>query len=121
MRELARLNRYLFRYKWRLLLGTAFVFLSNFFKVQNPGVVNDAINDVVAFTKGKEVTFQLVSDVLLVHGAKILGFTLLMGIFMFFMRQTIIVTSRLIEFDFRNDIYDHYQRLSSDFYKRNSY
>lgn len=128
MKELLSLNKYFAKYKWRLLLGTFFVILSNIFKVLSPRVVRDAFNLVASTIEGRAIETSIpflnyfegdVSSILLAFGGIVLGLAILSGIFMFFMRQTIIVVSRLIEYDLKNDLYEHYQNLDLGFYKRN--
>lgn len=126
MKNLAALNKYLWRYKWRLLLGMLFVSISNVFAVIPPVVIRNVIDSVQANVN----SFRLVSGTLaegalqdyifnLVFrsGMILLGLAIARGIFMFFMRQTIIVMSRFIEYDLKNDIYQHYQKLDTQFYK----
>lgn len=129
MRHLAYLNRYFWKYKWRLLLGLIFVVTSNYFRVLQPQVVRNALDLVVENIHlfknidGFQAQEKIKSDLaltLLAFGGIVVSLALLMGIFMFFMRQTIIVMSRLIEFDLRNDIFAHYEKLSLAFYKKNN-
>ncbi len=129
MKNLAYLNKYFLRYKWRVLAGIVFVSLSNYFRVLQPQVIREALDLVVEnlgfyrsisdFDKAREVLFDSLGQTLMLFGGLVLVLALLMGLFMYFMRQTIIVVSRLIEYDLRKDIYDQYQRLSRSFYKRN--
>jgi len=112
-----------------VLAGIVFVSLSNYFRVLQPQVIREALDLVVEnlgfyrsiadFGQAREVLFDSLGQTLLLFGGLVLVLALMMGIFMYFMRQTIIVVSRLIEYDLRKDIYDQYQRLSRGFYKRN--
>jgi ATP-binding cassette subfamily B protein len=156
MRPLLKLNPYLAKYRWHLLLGTVFIVLSNLFAVYAPQVVREAIDLIARGIAQLEMapeqrvlpvpeTLQLWvgwtgldlqgrlnelhdEDALkatVVWCAALLAvlylvFALLKGFFMFLMRQTIIVVSRLIEYDLKNTVYDHYQKLDRAFYKRNS-
>ncbi|MFN4246072.1 MAG: ABC transporter ATP-binding protein [Flavipsychrobacter sp.] len=126
MKSLAALNKYFVRYKWRLLSGIFFVAISNLFAVVSPTVVRDVLDkvqqsidqyhkltDVVAMRKVEADIFKLV----LLNGLLLLGLALARGVFMFFMRQTIIVMSRHIEYDQKNEVYQHYQQLHTQFYK----
>lgn len=126
MKNLAALNKYLWRYKWRLLLGMLFVSVSNIFAVIPPVVIRNVIDSV----QNNINSFRLVSDTAATNelqdyifklvfrsGIILLGLAIARGVFMFFMRQTIIVMSRLIEYDLKNDIYKHYQQLDTQFYK----
>ncbi len=105
-----------------------FIILSNAFGVLAPIVIRhaiDLVNDNLSFyflIDGSSLTGQYqshISLVLLIFGLTILALSLLRGLFTFFMRQTIIVVSRHIEYDLKNEIYAHYQKLSLAFYKRN--
>lgn len=129
MRQLQAVNKYFYRYKWHFLLGILFVTLSNIFAVLSPQVIRDAIDMVVnnleAFNNaGDGQERERVSD-LIRRGLIAFVFTFLLlavlrGLFMFLMRQTIIIMSRHIEYDQKNDLYAHYQRLTPAFYKRNN-
>ncbi len=129
MKHLFYLNKYLYKYRWRLLLGVVFVFVSNWFRVLQPQMIRQAIDLVVdnlalyRMFEGMGVQEQLFGEIgriLLWFGLLVLVLALLMGLFMYFMRQTIIVVSRLIEYDLRKEIFQHYERLSLAFYKRNN-
>ncbi len=127
MKHLATLNHYLYRYKWRLLLGVCFVALSNVFKVLVPQSVRNGLNYVTDAIKEYDLApaaekagfSEIVDATLFKFGLTVIGFTILTGIFMYFMRQTIIVVSRLIEYDMRKDLFAHYEKLDTAFYKRN--
>ncbi len=122
MKELSSLNKYILKYKFRLLLGFLFIVLSNYFTVIAAKYVGEAINLIsIAIKDYKTSTsgFESYKKELLQYGLIIVGAPIISGVFRFAMRQTIIVTSRLIEFDLRNDIYQQYQLLSLSFYKRN--
>ncbi|MCF8238439.1 MAG: ABC transporter ATP-binding protein/permease [Saprospiraceae bacterium] len=129
MKHLLVLNRLFWRYRWRLLSGIGFVALANYFSVLQPRMVRYALDEVIANMRlypvldgfsGQEVLGDSIGEQLLFFGGLVLTFALMMGIFMFFMRWTIIVMSRLMEYDIRKEIYDHYQQLTTAFYKRNS-
>lgn len=118
MNSLKYLNKYLLKYKWRLLAGTLSIILSNLFGVMMPKVVGDAVNGFK-----DDVANQLTGNEILWNALKIAGFYILLnigkGFFLFLTRQTIIVMSRLIEYDLKNEIYEHYQKLDFGFYKKN--
>jgi len=129
LKHLFYLNKYLYKYRWRLLLGVVFVFVSNWFRVLQPQMIREAIDLVVdnlalyrmfEGLDAQEQLFEEIGRILLWFGGLVLVLALLMGLFMFFMRQTIIVVSRLIEYDLRKEIFQHYERLSLAFYKRNN-
>src|ERR1043166_10951 len=126
MKHLRSLRKYFIRYRWRLLLGILFVTISNLFAVLPPVVVRQTLDEVI----GDISSYRLIAasglhtemehyifSMVLWNALLILGFAVLRGIFMFFMRQTIIVMSRHIEYDQKNDIYSHYQQLDTQFYK----
>lgn len=128
MKSLKKLGPYFIKYKKRLILGTFFITISNMFAIYPAEILRKGI-DLVSeslktyqLNKGTPLAAAIESEVyktLLVFGLIVIATALLKGVFMFFMRQTIIVMSRLIEFDLKNDIYQHYQELDVAFYKRN--
>jgi len=129
VQQLAVLNKFFYKYRWRFLLGIIFVSLSNYFRVLQPQMIRYALDLVIEnislynLTEGyasQEVLFAQLGTVLLFFGVLVLILALLMGIFMYFMRQTIIVMSRLIEYDMRKEIFAHYENLNLAFYKKNN-
>ena len=129
MKALLSLNRYFFRYKYHLLLGVLFVVLSNLFAIYPAQIVRESfdlvaekITDYQKLPDGKERDFfySVFETAVLRYGLLIVAMALLRGLFLFFMRQTIIVMSRHIEYDQKNDIYAHYQRLPLRFYRKNN-
>ena len=116
MKNLGALNKYFVKYKWRLLLGLLFVAISSKFAVMPGNVIRDILDDVQKMAATK-VTHSEIISVVFRGGMLLLGLALLRGLFMFMMRQTIIVMSRHIEYDQKNEIYGHYQRLNTKFYK----
>lgn len=119
MKALQYLNKYFVKYKWRLLLGILITILSKILTLKIPNFVGDSLNVVEDYQLGKITEMSEVKSILLTNILLIVGVTLLGGFFTFLMRQTIIVMSRLIEFDLKNEIYQQYQRLSLNFYKQN--
>ncbi|MEZ4915608.1 MAG: ABC transporter ATP-binding protein [Chitinophagales bacterium] len=129
MKELAYLNKYFVKYKWYFLLGILFVALSNVFKVLSPRVLSYAIdmvsNNISLFKSldGFSLQESLKSNLtksLFIFSLVFLLAAIVGGIFTFLMRQAIIVMSRLIEYDLKNEIYQHYQKLDTAFYKKNN-
>ena len=114
MKHLAAVNKYLVKYKWRLLLGLLFITISNLFTVIQPVVVRKVIDQVLG---NVQAHLPVSNWYIISSGLFLLGLAIMRGIFMFFMRQTIIVMSRHIEFDQKNEIFDHYQRLHTHFFK----
>ncbi len=118
MKDLQSVNKYFIKYKWRLLLGMLFVVISSKFAVMPGNVIKDILDQVQDMMKAgnnSDAIFSLVFK----GGLTLLGLALLRGFFMFMMRQTIIVMSRHIEYDQKNEIYTHYQRLGTQFFKAN--
>lgn len=128
MKSLKFLNPYFRKYRTRLILGCLFVTISNIFAMYPAEILRkgiDLVQDGVSvyflfnqFGLQENLGSQLFTMLLLL-GLIVIATALLKGLFMFFMRQTIIVMSRLIEYDLKNDIFIHYQKLDLAFYKRN--
>jgi len=140
LKQLKALNKYFWKYRIRLVIGVVFVFLSNYFNVLSPQVTGFVIdfvqqlfpgyttpqhppkydilvNTITGWITGAEFTWV---RVVALCGIIILLLALLRGFFLFLMRQTIIVMSRHIEYDQKNEIYSHYQHLDTAFYKTHS-
>jgi len=129
MKHLSRLNKYFLKYKWWIIPGSIFVVISNIFGVVPAQVIGYAVDliteniQVYSLFNGfnrQQIIYDIFSQTLLFFGLLIIALYLLRGLFLFFMRQTIILMSRHIEFDMKNDIYQHYQKLSLGFYRRNN-
>jgi len=117
MNALKSINAYFIKYKWRLLMGALFVVLSTIFSIYQGVIVRDATNEIVDLIANHK---SVDSAKFIVFGLTLLGLALTSGFFLFLMRQTIIVMSRHIEFDQKNELYTHYQTLDAAFYKNNS-
>src|SRR3954471_18970486 len=146
LKHLAALNKYFWKYRVRLSLGIAFVVLSNFFDILSPQlsgyIINmvshaikqhQGIHEVIKYNESGNYNFLVqwfikwisnsaftYSSIVILAGVMLLIMALLRGFFMFLMRQTIIVMSRHIEYDQKNEIYKHYQQLNTNFYKTHS-
>jgi ATP-binding cassette subfamily B multidrug efflux pump len=155
LRYLRAVNKYFWKYKWRLLLGLLFVLLSNYFRILAPQVTGYVVNTVEKeltvqartksaipvsadvqrnqksdtanydilvkkFIRKLNTTQRSFGQKVAISGITLLLLAIVGGIFMFFMRQTIIVMSRHIEFDQKNEIFQHYQQLDTAFYKVHS-
>ncbi|MGB1018967.1 MAG: ABC transporter ATP-binding protein [Chitinophagales bacterium] len=129
MKELFYLNKYFVKYKTRFIVGILFVILTNVFKVLSPQVLGyaiDLVSENLTLTRAfsgfelKEILTNSIYKNILIFSLVYFGIALLAGLFTFLMRQSIIVMSRLIENDLRNEIYEHYQKLDQAFYKRNN-
>ena len=118
MKNLLHLNKYFFKYKKLLIFGGIFILISNIFALYPAQFVRYAFNNIQDVLS-KDVIEPSIHTTLLKYGSLILIFAVIKGLFMFFMRQTIIVMSRRIEFDLKNAIYNKYQELSLSFYKLN--
>jgi ATP-binding cassette subfamily B protein len=129
MKSLKHLNKYFYKYRYRLLLGMLFVITSNLFMPVQGRLVSVAVDLLIenlsVYGSFKNtallapITERITHIVLICAGLIVLA-ALLRGLFMFLMRQSIIVMSRLIEFDLKNEIFAHYQNLSQSFYRKNS-
>ncbi|RYY98158.1 MAG: ABC transporter ATP-binding protein [Chitinophagaceae bacterium] len=142
MKHLKHLRKYFYKYRWRLTVGILFILISNYFGVLAPQVTGFIIDYVqralklpgyepkpqaanydvlvrkfIDFIEGQQYP---VGTIVAIAGVTILVLALLRGLFMFFMRQTIIVMSRHIEYDQKNEVYAHYQKLDAGFYKAHS-
>ena len=146
MKHLAAINKYFWKYKSRLFLGILFIILSNYFRILAPqvsGYVVDKVTQAIKIQNGLPVAKhpirnanydvlvkQLIvwvedsnisfGNMIVFAGITLLVLALLGGFFMFLMRQTIIVMSRHIEYDQKNEVYQHYQKLDAGFYKTHS-
>ena len=119
MRALQYLNKYLYKYRIRLIFGIAFTITAKVFAVIAPSLVGDSITTVNRYLTEPTGNISETKNILLENIALIVGAAILSGLFTFTMRQTIINVSRFIEFDLKNEIYQHYQRLGLNFYKNN--
>jgi ATP-binding cassette subfamily B protein len=129
VKELKYLNKYLLKYKWHLSLGVLFMIISNFFAVFPAQVVRYAFNlvkeNIEMYRLFDSFDLQAIYNdtfgtAILLYGGLIILLALGRGLFLFLVRQTIIVMSRLVEYDLKNEIYNHYQNLPLSFYRRNN-
>jgi len=116
MKNLGGLNKYFVKYKWRLLLGLLFVAVASKFAVMPGNVVQSTLDEIRRLVDGHASQGQI-NSLVFRSGMLLLGLALLRGIFMFMQRQTLIVMSRHIEYDQKNEIYNHYQQLHTGFFK----
>lgn len=129
MKDLAYLNKFFIKYRWHLIPGVLFVIISNIFSVLPAQVIRVAF-DLVTENIGtyqlfagfdrQSMVYDIFGSSLLLFGVLVLVLSLIRGLFLFFMRQTIILMSRHIEYDLKNEIYNHYQELSLAFYRRHN-
>ncbi|MDG1186417.1 MAG: ABC transporter ATP-binding protein [Schleiferiaceae bacterium] len=123
MKALKKLNPYFLKHKWLLITGGVFVIISVVFKLFPALLIRnsfDTIARVIEDYKSGAVRDETVRWELIRYGLYIIASAVLQGIFMYFMRQTIIVMSRHIEYDLKNVVFDHYQRLTQRFFKKNN-
>ena len=119
MKNLFHLNKYLFKYKILLIIGSIFILISTIFALYPAEFVRHSFDNIQDNLSNSAIE-NSIHTTLLKYGGLIVLFAIMKGIFMFFMRQTIIVMSRRIEFDLKNEIYRKYQDLSLSFYKKNN-
>ena len=123
MKALKKLNPYFLKHKWLLITGGVFVIISVVFKLFPALLIRnsfDTIARVIEDYKSGAVRDETVRWEMIRYGLYIIASAVLQGIFMYFMRQTIIVMSRHIEYDLKNVVFDHYQRLTQRFFKKNN-
>lgn len=127
MGALGHLNKYFWKYKWHLFLGIFFTFCSNFFGVVPAQLVRYALDlvtetiDVYFLFKGfpiQSVFYEVFASTLFYYGGLIVLMAFIKGVFLFLIRQTLIVMSRHIEYEMKNEIYAHYQTLPLSFYRK---
>jgi len=127
MGALSHINQYFWKYKWLLLLGIIFTFFSNFFGVFPAQLVRYALDlvtetiDIYFLFKGfslQKAFYEIFGFTLFFYGGLIILMAILKGVFLFLVRQTLIVMSRHIEFELKNEIYTHYQTLPLSFYRQ---
>ena len=118
MKALKHLNKYFYKYRYRLIVGVFITIVAKIFALFTPRLIGKSINILEKYLEGTIEIATAKSD-LLETGLYIVGAALIAGLFTFLMRQTIINVSRYIEFDLKNEVYKHYQVLSLSFYKSN--
>jgi ATP-binding cassette, subfamily B, multidrug efflux pump len=119
MKELQYLNKYFIKYKYRFLLGIVITIVAQIFSLFTPELIGNSIKVIEEFTKQSGATTSDIKATLLKNILLILATTVIAGFLTFLMRQTLIVMSRYVEFDLKNEVYQHYQVLNQSFYKKN--
>ena len=119
MRELKHLNKYFYKYRLNLILGVIIVIIARILLLFTPGLIRNSINVIDEYRKNIIIDQSIVEYELIQNIFLILLAAALSGFFTFLTRQTIINVSRFVEFDLKNEIYNQYQNLSINFYKRN--
>ena len=129
MKSLAYLNKFFYKYRWRLIPGVLFVIISNVFGVITASIIriafdlvtgNISLYHVFSGYDQQTVIYSIFGESTLFFGCIVLALAICRGLFLFLMRQTIILMSRHIEYDLKNEIYAHYQLLSLAFYRRHN-
>ena len=118
MKELQHLNKYLKKYRYKLLIGVLITILAKTFALFTPRLIGQAIN-VIADSLNGDLTYAEFKPKIFFKIVLVIAAAIIAGIFTFLKRQTIINVSRFIEFDLKNEVYEQYQRLSLNFYKKN--
>ena len=118
MKELQYLNKYFVKYKYRFLLGIIITIVAQIFSLFTPELVGKSFKAIDAFGKN-EASKAVIKSELITNILLIVGTTLIAGFLTFLMRQTLIVMSRHVEFDLKNEIFKQYEALAQNFYKRN--
>ncbi|WP_456865605.1 ABC transporter ATP-binding protein [Galbibacter sp. BG1] len=119
MKELKYINKFFKKYKWKLIIGVFITILATVFKLVLPEYVEQSVNAVEEYILNENADLSTVKAKLLRYIIIIIGSAALSALFTFLMRQTIINISRYIEFDLKNEVYEQYERLSLNFYKKN--
>lgn len=119
MKELQYLNKYFVKYKNRFLLGIFITIVAQIFSLFIPKLVSHSMNIIDAYLKNPTSDISFIRKELLISLGLILGATIIAGVLTFLMRQTLIVMSRYVEFDLKNEVFQQYERLSQHFYKNN--
>ena len=120
MKELKHLNKYLLKYKKKLLFGFFITIIARVFSLVAPRLIGNSLTAVEYFIKNNSRTdIVTLQKTLLINISIIIGTALISGFFTFLMRQAIINVSRYIEFDIKNEVFTQYQNLTQSFYKNN--
>ncbi len=119
MKELRYLNKYFVKYKYSFLLGIIFTIIAQIFMLFTPKLISKSFKVIEAFAKDKTVSKAVIHEELLSNILLVIATTIIAGFLTFLMRQTLIVMSRHIEFDLKNEVFRQYENLSQNFYKQN--
>ncbi|TWH99669.1 ATP-binding cassette subfamily B protein [Flavobacterium tiangeerense] len=119
MKELRYLNKYFVKYKYSFLLGIVFTIIAQIFMLFTPKLISQSFMVIEAFAKDTSVAKSAIKDELISNILLIIATTIIAGLLTFLMRQTLIVMSRHIEFDLKNEVFRQYENLTQNFYKQN--
>ena len=120
MKELIHLNKYFWKYKKLLLAGAFFIILSKIFAVFQAPLVRESLNLIIKKFNSDTASIDALSWQLAKYGLYMVAAAIVSGVFLYLTRQTIIVMSRMMEYDMKNEIFEHYQTLPLSFYRKNS-
>lgn len=119
MKELRYLNKYFIKYKYSFSLGILFTIIAQIFSLFTPKLISKSFMVIESFSKDKTITAAVIRQELISNIILIIATTIIAGFLTFLMRQTLIVMSRHIEFDLKNEVFRQYENLSQNFYKQN--
>jgi len=119
MKNLQHLNKYFYKYKWKLLIGLVITIAARIFGIYYIPLIGESTVIIEEYINGEVTDVSVLKDELLYNILLIVGTTLISAFLTFLMRQTFIVVSRHMEYDLKNEVYRHYQDLSLNFYKKN--
>jgi ATP-binding cassette subfamily B protein len=117
MNALTYLNKYFYKYRIKLFLGFLITIIARIFSLFAPRLIGNSLTAVEKYFQSENPDLEKIQHILIINIIIIIGATLVSGFFTFLMRQTIINVSRFIEFDLKNEIFWHYQKLTQRFYK----
>ncbi|MDC1011919.1 ABC transporter ATP-binding protein [Flavobacteriaceae bacterium] len=119
MKALQYLNKYFYKYRNKLFVGFLITVVARIFSLFTPRLIGNSLTAVEQYVKSDDVSLDSIQELLLFNILIVIGASLVSGFFTFLMRQTIINVSRYVEFDLKNEIFWHYQKLTQRFYKNN--
>ena len=119
MKELKYLNKYFIKYKYSFLLGILFTIIAQIFSLFTPKLISQSFKIIESFSKDNTITKSVIQQELISNILLIIATTIIAGFLSFLMRQTLIVMSRHVEFDLKNEVFRQYENLSQNFYKQN--
>ncbi len=124
MKELSYLNKYLLKYKYYYIIGGLFILISTAFAIVPATLIRETFNLIEngykEYSLGNNILKEEILEDVLLYSSAIIFAAIVRGVFMYMMRQTMIVASRKIEYDLKNEIFYHYQTLPLKFYKKNN-
>jgi ATP-binding cassette, subfamily B, multidrug efflux pump len=119
MKELQYLNKYFVKYKYSFLIGIVITIVAQIFSLFTPKLISKSFTIIEGFAKDKSLSAAIIQQELISNIVLIIATTIIAGFLTFLMRQTLIVMSRHIEFDLKNEVFQQYENLSQNFYKQN--